>query len=272
MGVPNAHDGHRKCRDRDVRLRARRPQYKQHTAVRQRPGGQVPSHPWQRAAQDGVGPNVLTEATPAHGRAAGGLGLVASFRPGVPPLCSGSRARARRRKRCFRPSNEPISLFESGTLNCQKRVADETGWGRREERQSCYTLASIAMDAAKLITGVPLDYPDPLLTPLAAVPQPAKPIMDDEKDKPLADQMTDVVADAAGELAKTAVKAVAKRAKKAVVSRTPTPVKKAAKAIAKAAKTPKKIAKKAKKKGKKAAAKQSPVRKTAKKKAKKSKR
>ena len=88
------------------------------------------------------------------------------------------------------------------------------------------TLASIAMDAAKLITGVPLDYPDPLLTPLATVPQPAKeqPTMDDEKDKPLADQMTDVVADAAGELAKTAVKAVAKRAKKAVVNRTPTRV------------------------------------------------
>jgi hypothetical protein len=81
------------------------------------------------------------------------------------------------------------------------------------------TLASIAIDAAKLVTGVPLDYPDPLLTPLATVPQPAKeePIMDDEKDKPIVDQMTDVVADAAGELAKTAVKAVAKRAKKAVV-------------------------------------------------------
>jgi hypothetical protein len=35
------------------------------------------------------------------------------------------------------------------------------------------TLASIAIDTAKLITGVPLDYPDPLLTPLATVPQPA---------------------------------------------------------------------------------------------------
>src|SRR5476649_1329117 len=103
------------------------------------------------------------------------------------------------------------------------------------------TLVSVAVDAAKLITGVPLDYPDPLLTPLAAVPQPAKeePIMDDvkdEKDKPLVDQMTDVVADAAGELAKTAVKAVDKRAKKAVISHTPKPVKKAAKAVAKAAK------------------------------------
>jgi hypothetical protein len=134
-------------------------------------------------------------------------------------------------------------------------------------------LASIAMDAAKLVTGVPLDYPDPLLTPLATVPQPAKeePIMDDEKDKPLVDQMTDVVADAAGELAKTAVNAVAKRAKKAVISHTPKPVKKAAKAVTKAAKAPKRAAKKAKKKGKKAA-KQSPVRKTAKKKTKKSKR
>src|ERR1700689_3609610 len=125
----------------------------------------------------------------------------------------------------------------------------QTGDDNGENSNLATTVASVAIDTAKLITGVPLDYPDPLLTPLAAVPQPAKPIMDDEKDKPLADQMTDVVADAAGELAKTAVKAVAKRAKKAVVSRTPTPVKKAAKAIAKAAKTPKKIAKKAKKKG-----------------------
>jgi hypothetical protein len=132
------------------------------------------------------------------------------------------------------------------------------------------TLASVAMDAAKLITGVPLDYPDPLLTPLATVPQPAKeePIMDDvkeENDKPLVDQMTDVVADAAGELAKTAVKAVAKRAKKAVVRNTPSPIKKAAKAVAKAAKAPKttgkrvvkKTVKKAKKTAKKALAKKS---------------
>ena len=115
------------------------------------------------------------------------------------------------------------------------------------------TLASVAIDTAKLITGVPLDYPDPLLTPLATVPQPAKeePIMDDvkeEKDKPLVDQMTDVVADAAGELAKTAVKAVAKRAKKAVVRNTPRPIKRAAKAVAKAAKAPKKTGKKAVKK------------------------
>jgi hypothetical protein len=70
-----------------------------------------------------------------------------------------------------------------------------------EERKNpnlATTLASITMDAAKLITGVPLDYPDALLTPLATVPQPAKnePIMDDVKDdknKPLVDQMTDVV-------------------------------------------------------------------------------
>jgi hypothetical protein len=138
------------------------------------------------------------------------------------------------------------------------------------------TLASIAIDAAKLLTGVPLDYPDPLLTPLATVPQPAKeePIMADENDKPLVDQMTDVVADAAGELAKTAVKAVAKRAKKAVISHTPKPVKRAAKAVAKAAKAPKRTAKKAvKKTAKKAkkAAKKSSAHKTAKKKAKKSK-
>src|SRR3954469_25575975 len=91
---------------------------------------------------------------------------------------------------------------------------------------SATTVASVAIDTAKLITGVPLDYPDPLLTPLATVPRPAKeePVMDDvkdENDKPLVDQMTDVVADAAGELAKTAVKAVARRARKAVVSNTP---------------------------------------------------
>jgi uncharacterized protein YjgD (DUF1641 family) len=114
------------------------------------------------------------------------------------------------------------------------------------------TLASIAIDAGKLMAGVPLDYPDPLLTPLATVPQPAKEeAMDDvkdEKDKPMLDQMTDVVAAAAGELARTAVQAVAKRAKKTVVSNTPAPVKRAAKAVAKAAKAPKKTAKKAAKK------------------------
>jgi hypothetical protein len=119
------------------------------------------------------------------------------------------------------------------------------------------TLASIAMDAGKLMAGVPLDYPDPLLTPLATVPQPAKEeVMDDvkdEKDKPMLDQMTDVVAAAAGELARTAVQAVAKRAKKTVVRNTPAPVKRAAKAVAKAAKAPKKTAKKAAKKAKKAA-------------------
>jgi hypothetical protein len=119
------------------------------------------------------------------------------------------------------------------------------------------TLASIAMDAGKLMAGVPLDYPDPLLTPLANVPQPAKEeVMDDvkdEKDKPMLDQMTDVVAAAAGELARTAVQAVAKRAKKTVVRNTPAPVKRAAKAVAKAAKAPKKTAKKAAKKAKKAA-------------------
>jgi hypothetical protein len=118
------------------------------------------------------------------------------------------------------------------------------------------TLASIAMDAGKLMAGVPLDYPDPLLTPLANVPQPAKEeVMDDvkdEKDKPMLDQMTDVVAAAAGELARTAVQAVAKRAKKTVVRNTPAPVKRAAKAVAKAAKAPKKTAKKAAKKAKKA--------------------
>ena len=113
---------------------------------------------------------------------------------------------------------------------------DDEGEGKNPNLAT--TLASIAIDAAKLITGVPREYPDPLLTPLATVPQPAKeePAMDDvkdEKDKPLVDQMTDVVADAAGELAKTAVKAVARRAKKAVVKKTPTSVKKAAKMVAK---------------------------------------
>jgi hypothetical protein len=138
------------------------------------------------------------------------------------------------------------------------------------------TLASIALDAAKLITGVPLDYPDPLLTPLATVPQPAKeePMDDvkDEKDKPLVDQMTDVVADAAGELAKTAVKAVAKRAKKAVVRNTPKPIKRAAKVVAKAAKAPKKTTKKAKKAVKKKAKKSAPKKSKKSKKSRKSKR
>jgi hypothetical protein len=168
---------------------------------------------------------------------------------------------------------------ESFTLNrgvCRLMEPDEKDEGKNPNLVT--TLASIAIDAAKLITGVPLDYPDPLLTPLATVPQPAKeePIMDDEKDKPLVDQMTDVVADAAGELAKTAVKAVAKRAKKAVVSRTPKPVKRAAKAVAKAAKAPKKTAKKAAKKTakkSKKSAKKSSAKKTVKKrKSKKSKR
>jgi hypothetical protein len=166
-------------------------------------------------------------------------------------------------------------LCESLTLNRALMEPDEKDEGKHPNLAT--TLASIAIDAAKLITGVPLDYPDPLLTPLATVPQPAKedPIMDDEKDKPLVDQMTDVVADAAGELAKTAVKAAAKRAKKAVISRTPKPAKKAAKAVAKAAKAPKKTAKKATKKTAKKAkkAKKSFAKKTVKKKkSKKSKR
>src|ERR1700689_3337503 len=118
----------------------------------------------------------------------------------------------------------------------------QTGDDNGENSNLATTVASVAIDTAKLITGVPLDYPDPLLTPLATVPQPAKeePLMDDEKEKPMVDQMTDVVAGAAGELAKTAGKAVAKRAKKAVVRHTPRPVKKAAKAVSKAAKAPKK--------------------------------
>src|SRR6476646_7637566 len=60
-----------------------------------------------------------------------------------------------------------------------------------------------------------------------------------EEKKPIIDQMTDMLATAAGALAETAVKTVATRAKKAVAKRTPTAVKKAAKRAVKAA-TPKK--------------------------------
>ena len=66
--------------------------------------------------------------------------------------------------------------------------------------------------------------------------------------KPLADQVTDLLAIAAGALAETAVKSVAKRVRKTAARKTPKPVKTAVRAIGKAAKAPKKTAKKAAKK------------------------
>jgi len=50
----------------------------------------------------------------------------------------------------------------------------------------------------------------------------------DQSDKPITEQMTDLVASAAGTLAETAVKTVAKKATKAVAKRVPKSVKKAA--------------------------------------------
>ena len=52
-----------------------------------------------------------------------------------------------------------------------------------------------------------------------------------EQKKPIADQVTDLVASAAGALAETAVKSVAKRVRKTAAKKTPVPLKKAAKAI-----------------------------------------
>ena len=60
-----------------------------------------------------------------------------------------------------------------------------------------------------------------------------------EPKKPLADQMTDLLATAAGALAETAVKSVAKRVRKTAAKRTPEPVKKAVKVVGNAAKAPK---------------------------------
>jgi hypothetical protein len=83
------------------------------------------------------------------------------------------------------PLYRPMSYCESITL-IRPRIGslmepDDVDKGQNPNLAT--TLASIAIDTAKLITGVPLDYPDPLLTPLANVPQPAKeePFMDDEK-------------------------------------------------------------------------------------------
>jgi hypothetical protein len=69
-----------------------------------------------------------------------------------------------------------------------------------------------------------------------------------EPQKPIADQVTDLLATAAGALAQNAVKHVATRIRKTAAEKTPKPVKQAAKAVAKAAKAPKKTAKKAAKK------------------------
>ena len=62
--------------------------------------------------------------------------------------------------------------------------------------------------------------------------------------KPVGEQITDLVAVAAGALAETAVKSVAKRVRKAAAKKTPEPVKKAVKSISKVSKAPKRSAKK----------------------------
>lgn len=67
----------------------------------------------------------------------------------------------------------------------------------------------------------------------------------EEPKKPIADQMTDLLATAAGALTEGAVRTLAKRVRK-TAAKTPAPLKKAAQAVTKAAKTPK-TAKKAKK-------------------------
>jgi hypothetical protein len=68
-------------------------------------------------------------------------------------------------------------------------------------------------------------------------------LMDDTKQKeeqngpkkPVGEQVTDLVAAAAGALAETAVQSVAKRVRKAAAAKTPKPVKKAVSSISKAA-------------------------------------
>src|SRR5215207_10086448 len=87
-------------------------------------------------------------------------------------------------------------------------------------------------------------------------------LMDDTKQKeeqndskkPVGEQITDLVAAAAGALAETAVKSVAKRARKATAKKTPAPMKKAVKSISKT-KAPKRSAKKVIKRAKKSTAK-----------------
>jgi hypothetical protein len=84
-------------------------------------------------------------------------------------------------------------------------------------------------------------------------------------NKSVVDEMTDLVAGAAGAFAETAVKAVAKKTERAIAKRIPVPVKKAAKTVAKAAKAPKKSAKETAKKAPKKTAKKSAPKKSAKK-------
>src|SRR4051812_670530 len=69
----------------------------------------------------------------------------------------------------------------------------------------------------------------------AAQPEQAK--------KPITEQMTDLLATAAGALAEGAVRSVAKRVRKTAAKKTPAPMKKAAQAVANAAKRPKKAKK-----------------------------
>ena len=66
----------------------------------------------------------------------------------------------------------------------------------------------------------------------------------DQPKKPLGEQITELVATAAGVLAEGAVRSVAKRVRKTAAKKTPVPLKKAAQAATKAAK-----AKKAAKRG-----------------------
>jgi hypothetical protein len=83
--------------------------------------------------------------------------------------------------------------------------------------------------------------------------------------KPVGEQITDLVAVAAGALAETAVKSVGKRVRKAAAKKTPEPVKKAVKSISKVSKAPKRSAKKVVKRAKKSTAKQASKKKAGKK-------
>ena len=65
-----------------------------------------------------------------------------------------------------------------------------------------------------------------------------------EPKKPVGEQITDLVAAAAGALAENTVKSVAKRVRKAAVKKTGGPMKKAVRAVGKTAKAPKKPRKK----------------------------
>jgi len=69
----------------------------------------------------------------------------------------------------------------------------------------------------------------------AAQPEPSK--------KPIAEQMTDLLATAAGALAEGAVRSVAKHVRKTAAKKAPAPIKKAAQGVANAAKRPKRAKK-----------------------------